>query len=238
MAQPLEGYKVLPLPGEPYKSDDHLVRSMPGPFVVEGLTYSDAPGVYPFREDSILLFKELLLRFKGKNGFFLDMGCGPGLNGLAAAREGWEVLMVDREPKALALARRNLDANGLHAELALSSLMEGVNARWKGRIDLAAFNPPYLEPFGELSVREELALSGGRSPVSLSRRFLSSVAPFIRTDGRVVLLAPKTWTEPDLIAGTGLSLESRVAREVTSSGERFDIITFARSDPPKMNKSL
>lgn len=154
------------------------------------------------------------------------MGCGTGLNGMAAAREGWAVLAVDREPKALALSRRNLALNGLTAEMVLSDLLEGVPGRWLGQVDLAVFNPPYLEPFGELLDREELPLSGRGSPLSLTRRFIDEVTSFLGRNGRAMVLVPHSWGDFELAVGTKLEPMSRIGMEVRSSGERFDLLSL------------
>jgi methylase of polypeptide subunit release factors len=204
---------------------------MLGRFELEGLAYLESPWVYPIREDSLLLFHELVPLFKGGKGTFLDMGCGSGLNGLAAAREGWEVLMVDREPRALTLARRNLELNGLTAEVCISDLLEGVNARWAARIDLAAFNPPYLPTSGGLSEREGLPLSGRPTPLELVRRFLSEVGPFLGQRGKALILTPREWDGGTLSSGTDLVLKDKKELEDRSSGERFNAGLYCRPIP-------
>jgi predicted nicotinamide N-methyase len=47
----------------------------------------------------------------------LDLGCGPGLAGILAARLGGRVTFADVMPEALALAGRNAEANGVRGEL-------------------------------------------------------------------------------------------------------------------------
>ena len=47
----------------------------------------------------------------------IELGCGLGAPGLAAARAGADVLMTDVEPEALALARANARANQLAVEV-------------------------------------------------------------------------------------------------------------------------
>lgn len=46
-------------------------------------------------------------------GSALELGCGLGLVGMAALRLGWRIDLGDRDPDAVALAGRNLAANGL-----------------------------------------------------------------------------------------------------------------------------
>ncbi|MCU0799096.1 MAG: methyltransferase [Candidatus Thermoplasmatota archaeon] len=195
---------------------------------LEGLAYLEAPWVYPVKEDSLLLFREVLSMIRAGNGAFLDLGCGCGLNGLAAAAEGWEVLMVDREPRALSLARSNLALNGLMAEVCISDLLEGVNSRWAGRIDLAAFNPPYLETSGGLSEREGLPLSGRPTPIGLVKRSLHELAPFLKGGGEAIILAAREWDPGTLPSGTGLELRGWKELEDRSSGERFNAVIYSR----------
>jgi SAM-dependent methyltransferase len=48
-------------------------------------------------------------------GRALDLGCGTGTDSVYLARHGWDVTGVDMVPEALALARRNAIAAGVHA---------------------------------------------------------------------------------------------------------------------------
>lgn len=49
----------------------------------------------------------------------LELGCGTGLAGIAAARVGGVVTQTDCEPAALALTQRNAAANGVATQVAL-----------------------------------------------------------------------------------------------------------------------
>jgi 16S rRNA (guanine1207-N2)-methyltransferase len=73
----------------------------------------------------------------------LDLGCGWGPIGLAAALaapEGW-VLLVDLNHRAVSLARENLRSNGVrNAEVRQGALYGPVG---EDRFDLIASNPPY-----------------------------------------------------------------------------------------------
>jgi cyclopropane fatty-acyl-phospholipid synthase-like methyltransferase len=59
-------------------------------------------------------------------GRALDVGCGAGGLVVSLAHRGWEVTAVDIAPKAIAAARKALDARGLDAELHV-----GDSASWK-----------------------------------------------------------------------------------------------------------
>ncbi len=87
-------------------------------------------------------------------GLLIDAGAGAGTAGLATAldRPGLDILLLDREPEAVALSVRNLAANGLQSRgRALEAdLLEGKSRRAAGLADGgAAFvisNPPFLDP--------------------------------------------------------------------------------------------
>ncbi|TML16004.1 MAG: peptide chain release factor N(5)-glutamine methyltransferase [Actinobacteria bacterium] len=73
----------------------------------------------------------------------LDLGTGTGAIALAIADEhpGARVTAVDSSAEALALARENAQALGLHVELQLGAL-EAAADGW----DLVVSNPPYVTP--------------------------------------------------------------------------------------------
>jgi 16S rRNA (guanine1207-N2)-methyltransferase len=73
----------------------------------------------------------------------LDLGCGWGAVGVAAAKAAPEgrVLMTDVNRRAIALARRNVRRNKLaNAEVRAGSLFASVEGE---RFDIVATNPPY-----------------------------------------------------------------------------------------------
>lgn len=73
-------------------------------------------------------------------GDVLDLGCGWGPIGLliAARHPAARVLLVDVNERAVALARRNAQENGISVQLGQSDGFERV----QGRFDLIALNPP------------------------------------------------------------------------------------------------
>ncbi|WP_139492806.1 class I SAM-dependent methyltransferase [Brevibacillus dissolubilis] len=72
----------------------------------------------------------------------LDVGCGYGPIGLAAARiaDQGQVTMIDVNERAVELAKRNAKANGIHnVEILVSDVYEAVQGR---SFDVILTNPP------------------------------------------------------------------------------------------------
>jgi methylase of polypeptide subunit release factors len=95
----------------------------------------DALGVCGVRDDTRLLAEAAA---RGQPGRALDLGTGSGYVGIYLALAGWQVDAVDVSPRALELARRNAELNGVVLNVFASNLFDAVD----GAYDLIAFNPP------------------------------------------------------------------------------------------------
>ena len=95
----------------------------------------DALGVCGVRDDTRLLAETAAC---GQPGRALDLGTGSGYVGIYLAQAGWQVDAVDVSPRALELARRNAELNGVALNVFASNLFDAVD----GVYDLIAFNPP------------------------------------------------------------------------------------------------
>ena len=95
----------------------------------------DALGVCSVREDTRLLAEAASL---GRAGRALEIGTGSGYVAIYLALAGWDVDAVDVSPRALELARRNAELNGVAPRIFRSSLFETVS----GTYDVIACNPP------------------------------------------------------------------------------------------------
>jgi release factor glutamine methyltransferase len=92
-------------------------------------------GVCPVREDTRLLAE---LSGAAPPGRALDLGTGSGYVAIWLARRGWDVDAVDVSPRALALARRNAELNGVSPRIYASDMFGAVT----GPYDVIACNPP------------------------------------------------------------------------------------------------
>jgi 16S rRNA (guanine1207-N2)-methyltransferase len=132
-------------------------------FLVDTGTFS-SHGLDP---GTSLLIENLVLRPTDR---VLDLGCGWGAVGVAAAKaatEG-EVVLTDVNRRATRLARENLERNRVrNAEVRVGSLYEPVEAE---RFDVIATNPPF-------HAGRELVL-----------RIIEQAPDHLRPDGRLVLV--------------------------------------------------
>lgn len=141
--------------------------------------------VYQPAEDTALLLRALgLLDVTGDRA--CDLGTGTGIQGLALARRGAQVVSVDVNPHAVRLARANARRNGLgdRIEVVRASLL----APLRGPFDLVAFNPPYLPVEGEVRGDLAKAWEGGPGGIAWAPLFLAGLHRCLAPGGRAVVL--------------------------------------------------
>lgn len=154
----------------------------------QGLKLQTLPEVYEPREDSFLLAS--IAREKAR-GLVLDLGCGSGIVGISAAANPAvvNVLAADINPKAVELAKKNAERNGVAGKMNFvhSNLFSSFPAR---RFDTILFNPPYLPKEPGVKVEGEIgkALESGKTGRVLLDRFLHEFAKHLTPSGQLVLL--------------------------------------------------
>jgi 16S rRNA (guanine1207-N2)-methyltransferase len=107
--------------------------------------------------------------------YVLDLGCGTGLAGLAAARHATagQVVLVDADVRAVESSRRTLEANNVtNAEVLLSDC---GSSGFDRRFDVVITNPPFHQGVG---VDYEVAC-----------QFVRDAAQLLRRGGRLFLVA-------------------------------------------------
>ena len=123
-------------------------------------------------------------------GRVLDPACGDGRFLAAVAQRlgpGVELVGVDIDPDALALARANL---GPSAELHLA---DGLAAEIDGPIDLVVGNPPFLSQLARATSRGGTSRIGGGPYTDTAALFLQRAVELVRADGgRVGLVLPQS----------------------------------------------
>ncbi|MBR1559980.1 MAG: methyltransferase [Clostridia bacterium] len=104
----------------------------------------------------------------------LDLGCGCGVVGVVAARKcgAGNVWLLDVDPAAVAVARRNLERNGVGEARCLVS--DGLSALNETGFDLILSNPPYQSDFAVAKAFIEKGFNrlniGGRMLMVTKRR--------------------------------------------------------------------
>lgn len=114
----------------------------------------------------------------------LDIGCGAGPGGMAAALNAQafkpELVLADINPRALDFARANASLAGLtEAKFRQSDLFASLS----GRFDLIVSNPPYLVDASERTYRH----GGGALGSGLSLRIVREGLPQLAPGGRLIL---------------------------------------------------
>lgn len=115
----------------------------------------------------------------------LDVGCGSGAGGIAAARRVMargvdvELTLNDINPRAIALSAVNARAAGLPVVLALGDALSAV----EGDFDLIISNPPYIEDDARRAYRH----GGERLGRDLSVRIAADALGRLAPGGRLLL---------------------------------------------------
>ncbi|MFO8050531.1 MAG: methyltransferase [Thermoplasmatota archaeon] len=194
---------------------------------IDGISYREYDLVYPVEEDTLYFLSKVAPHFENRTGNVLDMGTGTGLITLLAGSRGWEVLSVDREPRALMNLRENLRMNGLRSRLILSDLFGGIPRGFQDHFDIITFNPPYLTDAGVgLSGRERLAIIGGTEGWEVMKKFLSGSRSFLKKGGSLLLLLSASWNINDLIGNAPLEIVEIDEKDI--QGEKFTAVELSR----------
>ena len=120
--------------------------------------------------------------------YVLDLGCGTGLIGLAAARRAvdGQVVLVDADVRATESARRTLQANlATNTQVLPSDCGSAILDR---RFDVVVTNPPFHQ--------------GGGVSYKVACQFVRDAAHVLHRDGRLFLVANRFLRYGDLIRQT------------------------------------
>jgi len=109
----------------------------------------------------------------------LDLGCGSGASGIAAARSGSEVVAVDINPSAIRCTRINALLNNMSLDVRQGNLFAPAEGE---RFDVVLFNPPYYR-----GVPRDALDHAWRSP-DMPERFASGLAAHLRPGGHALVV--------------------------------------------------
>lgn len=116
-----------------------MKAAIPAP--IEPPTIQGAADVYVPSVDSRMLMETFAERGPEPESFVLDVCCGSGIQGIAAARIGHRVVSVDSEEEAISATRLNALLNDVELDALRGNLFDPVG-NW--RFDAVLANPPYV----------------------------------------------------------------------------------------------
>ncbi len=151
-------------------------------FYYQDLVLEESEHVYPPSEDSLLLASCVNVH-EGER--ILDMGCGCGLIGILAAKQGAKVVCVDINPHALELTKKNAELNNVVLEIVHSDLFDNLR---NFCFDKIFFNPPYVPCEEQVLEPVELAWNGGEDGNALIKRFLNEFPRYLERNGKVYIV--------------------------------------------------
>ena len=172
------------------------------------------PGVFVPRPETEVVVEHALAALEGlARPVVVDVGTGTGAIALAIADEhpGARVVATDLAPAAVRLARENAVRLQLDVAVVGGDLLDEVDLRLRGQVDLVVSNPPYvgaadvpsLPP--EVRADPELALVGGPH---VYRRLFAAAVDWLRPGGAVVAEIDETQAAAVAAAATGAGLDA------------------------------
>lgn len=157
--------------------------------ILKHIIIRECPGVYPPREDSLLLIKATEVT-PGER--LLEMGCGTGIVSIHCALAGAVVTAVDIDKKAIECTERNAKCNNVQIDAVHSDLFSSI----KGRFDTIIFNPPYIPANDDAD--GSIAWNGGECGTAVLARFLREVSGFLSERGRIIVVVSSLMNENEL----------------------------------------
>jgi len=166
--------------------------------------------VYPPREDTTFLAKNLLKLGPGKRRRCLEIGTGSGVLSLFCHRQGWEVSACDVNPFAVACARQFLESN--HAagvevrEGGIGPENDGKLEQWSpnDNYELIFWNMPYIRAVSNdqahLGPFEEAALidTSNTSLISLTLLNIKNLG-LLKKTGLIMLTVGEGYDDAELV---------------------------------------
>lgn len=165
-----------------------------------GLSFYVEEGVLIPRPDTEILVEKILENIDEANNYnIVDIGTGSGAITVSLAKfiERANVFSVDISKKALEIARKNAEANGVISKInflngSLFSPLDDLGI--KGEIDILVSNPPYI-PSKEIEglqvevsrYEPRIALDGGEDGLDFYRKIIDEAPRYLRRSGLIAL---------------------------------------------------
>ena len=187
------------------------VRAAPLPSL-EHLSRADTEHVYEPSDDTFLLVDALHHDVALENTrIIVELGCGTGVATVAmlkllnSGHHQVHAYMTDINPRALEMARRTAQANGIDSDRITTcncDLASNLVTRLENQVDILIFNPPYVptpnEEVGSIGIEASWA-GGDRGRVVIDRS-LSQIAQLLKRPSGVAYMIVVDDNEPHEIA--------------------------------------
>ena len=139
--------------------------------------------MYEPQEDSFMLMKAVEDYLKKKNlKICADIGTGTGIQGIAMAPYCQEVICSDINIDAVNFVQEKV-SNKDNITVLESDLFKSYDEKYKGKLDLIAFNPPYLPK--ESDEADDIELTGGESGLEVTEQFIIGSREFLSDIGKL-----------------------------------------------------
>lgn len=175
----------------------NLSQHIPAQYIIghtlfHGLKLEVNPHVLIPRPETEELVELILKENKDTHLRVLDIGTGSGaiVLALAQARPDWQLTALDISPEALAVAKRNAQANHLTVNFQESDVLEQV----MGTYDIIVSNPPYISKkdmnevgLNVLHSEPHLALFAAEDGLAIYRKIAEQAGDYLTPRGKIYL---------------------------------------------------
>lgn len=175
----------------------NLSQHIPAQYIIghtlfHGLKLEVNPHVLIPRPETEELVDLILKENKDTHLRVLDIGTGSGAIALALAqaRPDWQLTALDISPEALAVAKRNAQANHLTVNFQESDVLEQV----MGTYDIIVSNPPYISKkdmnevgLNVLHSEPHLALFAAEDGLAIYRKIAEQAGDYLTPRGKIYL---------------------------------------------------
>lgn len=156
-----------------------------------GLKFVVSKDVLIPRLDTEILVEKLIDEINSRKGEIsvLDIGTGSGAIAVTIAKETKaKVSAVDVSDKALEIAKKNAEINGVNVDFIHSNLFKNV----KEKYDIIVSNPPYIESTEIDKLMPEvkdfeplLALDGGKTGLEFYEKIIEQASKYLNPHGKL-----------------------------------------------------
>lgn len=175
----------------------NLSQHIPAQYIIghtlfHGLKLEVNPHVLIPRPETEELVELILKENKDTHLRVLDIGTGSGAIALALvqARPDWQLTALDISPEALAVAKRNAQANHLTVNFQESDVLDQVT----GTYDIIVSNPPYISKkdmnevgLNVLHSEPHLALFAAEDGLAIYRKIAEQAGDYLTPRGKIYL---------------------------------------------------